>query len=490
MRGYVLRGLAWKAASQIVFQASRIAVAVVLARLLTPHDYGLAAMVMVVGLFALVFSDLALGAALVQRARLSEDDRSTVFWVSLGAGAFFTVAGAALSGPLASFYGEPDVRPLFAALSLSFLLTSIGSIQTALLTREMAFRKLELRQIAATLCGAAVGIGLAVGGAGAWAIIGQQLTAVAVGSALVWALADWRPRLRFSIESLKNLGGFSGKVFAQRLLYYASRSADGILIGRFLGPAAVGAYAVAYNIILIPFSQVAGPIQQVMFPAFARMQEDRERVATVWVRTMRLIAAITMPALLGMIVVAPDFVSVVLGDQWARAVPVVRILAFVALLQSLQTMNADILQALDKAGTMLRFMLVWFVANLTAFVIGLHWGIVGVAAAYAVVAAVLEPTNAWLTARALGTSLLTVVRGVGGVAQAALAMAVAIAIARHAALALSMPAPLRLVGLVVVGVAVYLPLCAWRSPEAREDVLGLVRRRRSTSGSAAEPQLP
>ena len=489
MRGSVVRGLVWKGVSQTVYQVSRIVVAVVLARLLTPHDYGLAGMVMVVGLFALVFSDLALGAALVQRTRLTDDDRSTVFWASLGAGAFFTVAGIALSGPLASFYGESEVKPLFAALSLSFILTSIGSVQTALLTREMAFRKLELRQIAATLCGAIVGISLAFGGAGAWAIIGQQLTAVAVGSALVWTLTDWRPVFRFSMDSLRSLGGFSGNVFGQRLLYYASRSADGILIGRFLGPTAVGVYAVAYNIILIPFSQIAGPIQQVMFPAFARMQDDRERVAAVWVRTMRLIAAVTMPALLGMIVVAPDFVSVVLGDKWASAVPVIRILAFVALLQSLQTMNADILQALDKAGTMLRFMVVWFIANLTAFVIGLQWGIVGVAAAYAVVAAVLEPANAWLTARALGTSLLRVVRGLAGVVQAALAMAVVVALARQAALAVSMSAPLRLAGLVALGFVVYLPLCAWRSPEARADITGLIRRRRSAAPPAADPQL-
>ena len=185
-----MRGLGWKAASQLVFQASRIAVAVILARLLTPHDYGLAGMVMVVGLFALVFSDLALGAAIVQRAHLTDEDRSTVFWASIAAGVFFTVTGIALSGPLASFYGEPEVRPLFAALSVSFLVTSIGSIQTALLTREMEFRRLELRQITATLCGAIVGISLALGGAGAWAIIGQQLTAVGVSTILVWLLVE------------------------------------------------------------------------------------------------------------------------------------------------------------------------------------------------------------------------------------------------------------------------------------------------------------
>jgi len=487
MRGRVLRGVGWKAMSQLVFQASRIAVAVILARLLSPHDYGLAGMVMVVGLFALVFSDLAFGAAIVQRAHLTEDDRSTVFWASIAAGVFFTSAGIALAGPLAAFYGEPEVRPLFAALSVSFLITSIGSIQTALLTREMEFRRLEIRQIAATLCGAIVGISLAFGGAGAWAIIGQQLTVAVVSSALVWLLVDWKPMFRFSGESIRRLGGFSSKVFGQRLLYYASRSADGILIGRFLGATAVGIYAVAYNVILIPFSQIAGPIQQVMFPAFARMQEDLDRVAAVWIRTMRLIAAVTMPALLGMIVVAPDFVSVILGDKWSAAVPVLRILAFVAILQSLQTMNADILQALDKAGTMLRFMIVWFAANLTAFVIGLQWGIVGVASAYAVAAAFLEPANAWLTTRALGTSLSSVVRGISGVAQAAVGMALIVAGARQLALELSISPLLRLVALIGLGVVVYLPLCAWRSPAARRDVLELIRRSKTTSLSEPQP---
>jgi len=489
MRSRVLRGLGWKAASQLVFQASRIVVAITLARLLSPEEYGLAGMVMVVGLFALVFSDLALGAAIVQRAHLSELDRSTVFWTSIIAGAVFTVAGIAVSGPLAAFYGEPDVQPLFAALSVSFLVISIGSIQTALLTREMEFRKLEIRQIAATLCGAVVGISLALNDAGAWAIIGQQLTAVAISSVLVWWLVDWKPTLRFSVESLKSLGGFSSKVFAQRLLYYASRSADGILIGRYLGASALGIYTVASNTILIPFSQIAGPIQQVMFPAFARMQDDKARVAAVWIRTMRLIAAVTMPALLGMIVVAPDFVAVVLGDRWSAAVPVLRLLAFVALLQTLQTMNADILQALDRAGTMLRFMIVWFVANVTAFVIGLQWGIVGVAAAYAIVACFLEPANAWLTTRALGTSLLSVVRGIAGVAQAAVGMALVVAAARQAALALEVPAWVRLVGLVALGIAVYLPLCAWRSPSARRDVIELTRRR-SKAPPLPDPQLP
>jgi O-antigen/teichoic acid export membrane protein len=492
MRQRVLRGLAWKAVSQVVFQASRLAVAITLARLLTPHDYGLAGMVIAVGLFALVFSDLALGAAVVQRRHLTEEDRSTVFWASVATGAVFSGLGVALSGPLAAFYGEPDVKPLFMALSISFVLTSLGSIHTALLTREMEFRRLELRQIVATLSGAVVGIGLAVGGAGASAIIGQQLTAVAVGSALVWALSDWRPVWRFSFKSLRALGGFSGKVFGQRVLYYASRSADGILIGRYLGPTALGAYSIAYNIILIPFSQIAGPIQQVMFPAFAEMQEERPRLARTWIRAVSLIGAVTTPALLGMIIVAPDFVPVVLGERWTSAVPVVQCLAFVAMLQSLQTMNADVLQAIDRPGLMLRFIVVWFAANVAAFVIGLHWGIVGVAFAYGVAAAVLEPANAWITARALDTSIVSLGRALAGVAQAAFAMGAVVLCLRLAAVSIGVPASLRLLGLAAVGLAIYVPLCAWRAPEIRAEIAAIAGRRRGAGRppSVSEPQVP
>ena len=143
MGSLIVRGIGWKFASQVTLQLSRLVVGIVLARLLSPHDYGLAGMVIVFSSLVIVFSDLALGAALVQRASLSERDRSTVFWVAAGAGLLFTVAGVALSGPLADFYGEPEVQPLFAALSLSFLVTSLATAQRALLIREMNFRSLS-----------------------------------------------------------------------------------------------------------------------------------------------------------------------------------------------------------------------------------------------------------------------------------------------------------------------------------------------------------
>ena len=122
----------------------------------------------------------------------------------------------------------------------------------------------------------------------------------------------------FSVDSLRRLGGFAGNVFGENLLYQAGRSLSGLLIGRFLGAAAVGVYALATNVILVPFSRIAAPLQQVFFPAFSELSEDGDRMADIWIRATRLIGMISVPALVGLAVVAPDFVEVVLVRAGAK----------------------------------------------------------------------------------------------------------------------------------------------------------------------------
>jgi O-antigen/teichoic acid export membrane protein len=415
---------------------------------------------------------------------VSDADRSTVFWVSVGAGAVFTLAGIGASGLLADFYGEPEVRALFAVLSLSFFVTALGTTHAALLTREMNFRALELCVMGSTLFGAGLGIAVALQGYGAWAIIAQQLATSAVWAALLWCVSPWRPRLSISPASLRNLGGFSANVFAHRLLYYLHRNTANLLIGRFLGATPLGIYALAYNVILVPFSRIAGPIQEVLFPAFSRMQDDRARVTTVWLRTTRLVGMLSIPALAGLIIVAPDFVTVVLGSEWNKATPVIQVLAWVGLLQSLQTLNTDILQALDRTGTVLRFSILFYSAHFAAFVVGLQWGILGVAVGYAVSSTIVEPVYTQLTARALGTSIWAFSRNLSGVVQATLVMVSFVLLAQ---LMLGLvdsgaPAAARLVLLVLLGVAVYVPACVWRAPEIVSDLRSLRRGRARVAG--------
>ena len=474
-------GLAWKAGSQITLQICRMVVALLLARLLAPHDWGLAAMVLVFSGFVIVFTDSALGTALIQRRQLHAGDRSTVFWASAGIGLLLMFSGFAVAGPLASFYGEPPIRALFMALSVGFFVSALGTTHSALLVRDMRFRPLELRQIAATLVGAAAGITIALMGFGAWAIVGQQLAEAATSTVVLWFLIPWRPSLTFSTSSLRRLGGFAGNVFGENLLYQTGRNIGSLLIGRFLGAASLGTYALATNVILVPFSRIAGPLQQVFFPAFSRMSDDRARMAEVWIRATRLVGVISIPSLVGLVIVAPDFVQVVLGPRWSAATPVIQILAWVGIIQSLQTLSGEVLLALNRAGTLLRFTMLWFVGSLGAFVLGLQWGILGVATCYAVATVLIEPVRSYLTCRALGIPLSRFVGSLAGVAQATVVMAAAVLATRMALVAVGVPAAGRLFLLVLVGAVVYVAACLWRAPEVKLEIRVAIGLRRGAN---------
>jgi O-antigen/teichoic acid export membrane protein len=485
----VLSGIAWKAGSQVTLQVARMVVALVLARLLTPHDWGVAAMVIAFSGFAVAFTDNAFGTALIQRRILHDEDKSTVFWVSAALGTGLTLVGVAVAGPLASFYGEPEVRWLFVAFSTGFVISALGTTQMALLVREMQFRRLELRQIAATLVGAVTGITIALLGHGAWAIVGQLLSEAFMSTVLLWVLTPWRPSFVFATASLRRLGRFAGNVFAQNMIWQATRSLTAIVIGRALGAAALGTYTLATTVILLPFARIAAPLQQVFFPAFSQLRDERERMADLWIRATRMVAAISVPSLVGIAIVADDFVQVVLGPKWSDTVILIQILAVVGIFQSLHTLSAEVLLALGRAGTFLRFTLLWTAAILAAVAIGVQGDITRVAVAYAVATVLVEPVQAYLTTRALGIPFGRYVRSLSGVVQASLLMAAALLGAREALAAADLPAPVRLAVLVVLGGAVYVGASTWRSPEVTREIRGVIaRRNRSFRAGEAKPE--
>jgi O-antigen/teichoic acid export membrane protein len=489
MRTRVMRGFGWVGAMQIVLQITRTIGAIAVARLLAPEQYGLAMLALVFASLVLVFSDLAFGAALVQRKQISEDDRCTAFWITVGSGVLFTVLGVLLSGAVASLYGQPRVAGLLAALSASFLLTALGATQQSLLLREMSFKKTEILGLAGALAGTVAAVVLAALGTGAWAIIGQQLVTATLTSALMWRASSWRPQLRFSRASLMDLGGFSAFLVGHRLLYYVHQNADRFIIGRFLGAPALGSYAVAYNVMLQPVARIASPVQRVLAPAFARMQDEPERIAAAWARAARLVGMLAVPSLAGMIVVAPDFVPVVLGERWRDSVPVIQLIAWVGMLQAVQGVNVDILMARDRTSVLFRYSLFFTTAHITAFVIGLHWGIAGVAAAYAISSTLVEPILTVITARALGVSPWHFVRSLLGVFAAAAVMSAVVLAARLLLVDAGVPAAIRLVLLALLGAAVFFGLCLWRVPEIARDVRSLAgswRPARVAAPAAAE----
>ena len=478
IRTRVVQGIAWKGATQAVVLATRFAVGVVLARLLSPQQFGLAGIALALSAFLFIFTDLSFGAAIVQRPRLTERDRSTVFWTTTAVGVACTAAGISLSGVAADFFHRPQVASLFAVLSLSFLLSSLGGTQIALLTREMNFRALQLRLIGAEVGGGVAAVAAAVAGLGAWAIIVQVLSRAGISLVLLWWASPWRPRLVYSFQSLRSIGGYGSKLLASRMLTFLSLNADNLLIGRFLGSVPLGIYSLSYNLMLAPMGRLAAPIHEVAFPAFARIQDEPRRLGAAWLRSKRLAAVVLAPAFIGIIVSAPDLVPVVFGRKWHAAIPVVVLLSIGGLNQVLGSLNWSVLSAMGRATTILKLNVFETALTLAGFAIGLHWGVKGVAAGFAIAQWSWVVPETWAAARSTSTSLRDALAAacIPGLAAAG-AMGAAVYGLRLLLVAADVPQAMRLAVVVAFGAVFYAGLLRVASPLVASEVLRLVPRR-------------
>jgi polysaccharide transporter, PST family len=422
----------------------------------------------------------------VQAKKLTEVGLSTVFWTSILGGAVFSAIGIMSAGAIASFFHEPRVKPLVMVLSLSFLITSLGSTHRSLLARRMDFRSLELRFLAGVLVGAAVGITAALAGLGPWALILQEIALAAVSTGLLWLMMPWRPRRVFSFPDLRSLGVFGLRSVGGSLFGTMNQNADNLLVGKVLGASALGIYSLAYSAILLPLTRIVSPIQQVLFPAFSRIQHDPEAMGEAWLRTVRIIAAAVMPLMLGLIICAPDVIPLAFGQKWISAVRVVQVLALASVVQCIVTMNGTVLLATGAARIYLRISAVTFLLNLGAFAIGLKWGVLGVASAYTVCSTVLAVGYTVLTARSVEVPLRRVVRVLSGVSEASFAMVVVTLLVRTG-LGHQANAGVRVGALVLTGAASYGVMLCWRDRVLVDDLRAMVRRRGNDLSSEPRP---
>lgn len=366
---------------RLVLQLSAL---VVLTRLVGPESYGLIGMAVTITVLLDLLKDLGTGAAIVQREECGEPLLSSVFWLNLGVGAG-CAAAIVLGAPLvAAFFEEPAVTPVLSTLGVGFLLSPLGIVHMALLQRAGAFRALALVETGAAAAGAAVGIGLAVAGAGVWSLVGQSLVAGGVTAALAWLASPWRPTRRWSRAALGVVREFGAGLVGFNLVNYLIRNADYLLIGRALGPVSLGHYGLAYRIMTLPQQFMVQVVGRVMYPVLARLTDD-ETFRRAYLKMSALIAFVATPIFVGLFALRAPLVRGFFGEAWLAAIPVLGLLAPVGLLQSLSGTTGLIYQARARTDWLFRWGLGAGAVTVIAFVIGLRWGIIGVAAAYAVV---------------------------------------------------------------------------------------------------------
>lgn len=473
----VSHGVLWKLSSQATIQIFGLAVSLGVARVLMPSQYGAASLTLALAAFAVVFSDVTLGSVLVQRREIGQAEASALMWFSLAIGVVLGAFFASLTPELAALVGNPGIEPLLYGVAPVFAISTLGTVPTALLNRRMAFRTLEIRRIAATVIGSLAALLIALAGGGAWALIGQLLVQTSLLTALAWAGAGWHPTLALSKQHLGDIAPQGLYVAGSRVLSTMGANLDTLLVGRYLGTAALGAYAIAYNILLIPLVRLAGPIQEVAFPILSSLH-DRAAVGRMWLRANAALFAILAPVMLGLVVEGDDFVHVVLGPHWANAGEVLQVLAIGGFLQIPLWLVPSVLQACARQRALFAVSWVTTGALIVGFVVGLHWGIVGVAAGFAVAFAVAMPLEITLALRATETSPWSLLRSMRPLLAACALMIVAMVAARQG---LRLEPLARLFVIPACGLAVFIGVLTRYAPDLRADVSMMVSSARRTA---------
>jgi O-antigen/teichoic acid export membrane protein len=353
--------------------------AVVLARLLTPADFGLVAMVTAITGLGQAFADLGLSEATIQREDISHDQVSTLFWINVAIGLGLTMLSAGLAPVLAWFYREPRLTNITLVVSLTFLIGGLRVQHDALLKRQMRFLSLALRDVASSALAVPVAIIMARRGAGYWAIVALPLATNATRMALSWLGVRWMPGLPRLDANVRSLVAFGGNVATSYILGILNRSADSILIGWKWGAEPLGLYSRAYNLLMLPVRQLSAPVGNVLVPTFSRVQHDPERFARYYLRSVSLLTWISTPVFGFLFVAAEPVIVIVLGDRWRAAAPVFQILAISALPQLLLDMTVWSLVSRGHSNRLLKLLLIISPIIVCSFAIGLPFGIKGVA---------------------------------------------------------------------------------------------------------------
>ncbi len=375
----LVSGIAWTGGMRMVTQTLRWGVALLVVRLLTPTDYGLVGMAMAYLGLADMLNEFGLSAAVIQRRNLTRDQIASISGVSLLMGVVLAVLSVAVSGMVAGFFDEPQVQLIVIVLSATFVFTGADVVSRSLLKRDLEFDRLAWIAAAEAVTFSGVSLVLAVQGYGFWSLVLASLVGQFVRSVLaIW----WRPHL---IHWPRNLGAirselvFGSHVVVSRFALYVRRFSDIVVVGRFLGTEALGAYNVAWQQADIAVERIRPVITAVSPSVLAAAQDD----GPAFRRYVRVftegIAILAFPAAVGLAIVADDFVLLVFGDRWMSAVAPMRILALAGISRSITPILSQLLVARDQTKKNMEFTIAGAVVIPLLILVGSRWGTTGVA---------------------------------------------------------------------------------------------------------------
>lgn len=370
----VISSLLWKFMERIGVQLCSMIILIILARLLSPKEYGVIAIVNIILAIASAVIQGGMNTALIQKKEIDDIDINTILYTSLAVFSLFYGALYFLAGHIASFFNIPILENIIPIIAFTLIFGSMSSIQLALLTRNMQFKKILHCSLFATILSGATGITMAYNGYGVWSLVGQQLSLNILQLIFLTMSTKWLPKFQFSIDRLKTIWSFSINIMLSNLLTSIFLEIRSLAIGKFYSPSDLSFFEKGRMFPNLIMSNINNSILSVMFPVFSSIQDDKNKMKQALRRCIKTSSFIIFPMMILFAVIAKPFIIILLGDKWANAAPFMQIFALTFMIMPLHQSNLEVIKALGKGKIILKLDLIRKSVELLSLLLTINYG--------------------------------------------------------------------------------------------------------------------
>jgi PST family polysaccharide transporter len=475
LRSAAVKGAAWSYASFVTVRIPALVTTIALTRLIAPEDFGVIAIGLMILAYLDSLNDFGIGSEVIYSSYDGERDRSVTFWLSMATGVLAALVMSALAYPLAAAFREPRLHTVVPALSLAFVLNSLGSVHIAAMKKQLQFRQLVSVDIARSFLKAAVSIAGAFAGWGVWCLVAGQLAGELAASVAVWIKLRWRPRMAWDWSIVRRVFSYGGHIMGLGFISVVLSDIDYIIVGRRLGATALGFYSVGFRLPQLAVLGICYSVSASMFPVLTKIRDDHEAMAQAVAKSLRMLVLLTVPIGVGIALTSRDFVSTFYGDRWGPTGQVMPLIALYAVVFSMTYVVGDVYKAVGRPGILTAMAGARLPIAIVTLVAVVSHGIVWVAGAQLAIITTNLLLQIFIAHRVLHLSMKVFVHATRSALIAGLAMVSTVAAVEHIFVGFSPPTRFALS--VVNGAVAYLAVALVLERSLITEVAGGLRSR-------------
>ncbi len=402
LKQQTISGVKWNTVGRFSSQFISFFIGLILARMLSPSDYGVIGMLAVFFAIAQTFIDSGFGSALIRKKDCTDVDYSTAFYFNIVVGLISFIALFSCAPYIASFFNTPILKDVCRVLSINLFINSLTIVQNSILTSDINFKSLAKINVVCTLMSGVVGVSMAYMGYGVWSLVYQQLTSAIIRAIMLWLSTKWRPQLIFSKDSFKYLFGFGSKILSSSLLHTIYANLTTIIIGKYYTPKDLGYYARGESLATFPSSNMSGILQSVTFPILSKIQDDDKRLISAYRKYIKITSMVIFFGLFLLAAIAKPVILTLLTEKWSESIIYLQVFCFAWMFDHLCQLNLNILYVKGRSDLVLRLEVIKKTISISMIVAAIPFGVLAICISRALYTQIAVLINTYYTGKLYG----------------------------------------------------------------------------------------